>query len=115
MAVNLAEHALILEAANETKHDFVHIFCDPRYISSRTTISVNRLLQISYGNTDWHGSAIYTSDELAGQWAMTFNYAGDTEKMKTTVFKQILGTSSFMHINSNKAYNSILIPKDKDW
>ena len=93
------------------KREFVYLSLHPKWIALRPTLDVNTPLQISYEGSSWHGSVVYTCGEQGGQWEMTFNFKADEAMLKTLVFKQLEGTTSFLHIDEeNRGYNSMLIP-----
>ena len=105
------ESLTVYEGVNEIKHKFIHLCVHPAWIANRPTIAVNKLLQISYDGSSWHGSAIYRCTEDGGQWEMTFHYKADVNKMKTVLFTELKHTTSFMHLNeADKGYNALLIP-----
>ena len=111
MATVAAENASYLAAVNDIKHKFLHLSTHPAWITIRPTIAVNKLLQISYDGSDWHGSAIYRVTADGAEWEMTFNYKADVDKMKTVLFTELQHTTTFLHLNKeNKGYNALLIP-----
>ena len=84
---------------------------DPKWIAKRSTICVNKHLQISYDGGDWHGSALYIYTENGGEWNMTFNWKADVERMKTVRFTSLPNTNTFLHLNEeDKRFNALLIP-----
>jgi hypothetical protein len=97
-------------AAQVIKHSFVLISTHPDWISTQAQITVNDFLQISHNDSQWHGSALYSLDGGGAQWELTFHFNGNVDKMKKLVFKQIKNTTSFMHLNDNRAYHAMLIP-----
>ena len=111
MATVDAESPTVYDGVNEIKHMFIHLSLHPAWIANRPTIAVNKLLQISYDGSSWHGSAIYRCTEDGGQWEMTFNHKADVDKMKTVLFTELQHTTSFLHLNKeNKGYNALLTP-----
>ena len=111
MAAVDAESPTAYNGVNDIKHMFIHLSLHPAWITNRPTIAVNKLLQISYDGSSWHGSAIYRVTGDGGQWEMTFNYKADVDKMKTVLFNELQHTTSFLHLNKeNKGYNALLIP-----
>ena len=68
---------------NEIKHQFLHLSCHPPCIDFRPVLLVNKLLEISYDCSDWHGSAVYRSTALGGVWVMTYHPQADVNEMKT--------------------------------
>ena len=108
--IDRTEHDEVFEVV---KHRYIYLSLHVCWINIRPMISVNKFLQISFDGSPWHGSALYTVTEDGGQWAMTFNYKGDVNKMKTVLFKEMQHTTSFLHLNTeNKGYNALLIPYD---
>ena len=112
MANVAAENASYLAAVNDIKHKFLHLSTHPAWITIRPTIAVNKLLQISYDGSDWHGSAIYRYTENGGVWAMTYNWQADANEMKTVLFEQVKGTNVFLHLlkGFQEFQNALLIP-----
>jgi hypothetical protein len=111
MATVDAESPTVYDGVNEIKHMFIHLSLHPAWITNRPTIAVNKLLQISYDGSSWHGSAIYRVTEDGAEWEMTFNYKADVDKMKTVLFTELQHTTTFLHLNKeNKGYNALLIP-----
>ena len=115
MATVDAESPSVYDGVQSVKHIFIHLSTHPAWITKRPTIAVNKLLQISYDGSSWHGSAIYRVTEDGAEWEMTFNYKADVNKMKTVLFKEMQHTTSFLHLNTeNKGYNALLIPFDDE-
>ena len=111
MATVDAEMPTVVDGVNEIKHQFLHLSVHPPWIDFRPIIAVNKLLQISYDGSSWHGSAIYRLTDDGEVWEMTFNWAADMNKMKTVLFEQVKNTDTFLHLNKeNKDYNALLIP-----
>jgi len=110
MATVDAESPSVYDGVQSVKHIFIHLSTHPAWITSRPTIAVNKLLQISYNGSPWHGSAIYRVTAEGAEWEMTFNYKADVDKMKTVLFTELKHTTTFLHLNENKGYNALLIP-----
>ena len=112
MASDAAEiHAMYENGVNEVKHRYLYLSLHPSWINQRPTIRVNKLLQCSFDGGPWHGSAHYTVTEEGGRWELNFHYNAELDKMKTLVFEELHGTTSFLHLNKeNKGYNAMLIP-----
>ena len=110
MATVDAAMPMDVAGANVIKHQFLMLNLHPSWIASRPVLAVNKLLQISYNGSDWHGSAIYRLTDDGEEWALTFNWAGDMNKMKTVLFEKLKHTDTFLHLNTeNKGYNALLI------
>ena len=112
MSTNDAEMDAIYESTvNEVKHRYLYLSLHPSWITLRPTIRVNKLLQCSFDGGPWHGTAHYTVTEEGGRWELKFHYKAEVDKMKTLVFEELHGTTSFLHLNKeNKGYNAMLIP-----
>ena len=111
MATVDAESPSVYDGVQSVKHIFIHLSTHPAWITGRPTIAVNKLLQISYNGSPWHGSAIYRVTAEGAEWEMTFNYKADVDKMKTVLFTELQHTTTFLHLNKeNKGYNALLIP-----
>ena len=118
-----AEEADWLEAARlrlvvgreRVKHRFVHVRLAASWLSYPLNIDVNELLQVSVDGGDWHGTAdFYKDGEGRGCWTLSFHYKANTTLMKTTVYQQIPGTSTYLAIESatSNQWNSMLVMKN---
>ena len=111
MATVDAAMPMVVAGVNVIKHQFLMLNLHPSWIASRPVLAVNKLLQISYNGSPWHGSAIYRVTAEGAEWEMTFNYKADVDKMKTVLFTELQHTTTFLHLNKeNKGYNALLIP-----
>ena len=104
----------------EVKHEFVHMRLAADWLDAwPRKIDVNKGLQVSCENGDWHGSALYhvegEGDEGLGIWTLTFHYQGNVSLMKTIRYRQILGTSTYLCVASriSNQSNCMLIAKNK--
>ena len=113
--------AMDLDAAEsplqgQVKYSFVHMRLAADWLEYyRLEIDVNFSLQISVNGGDWHGSAAYFIDgEGRDCWNLAFNWKADTSKMKTTLYRQIRDTCTYLSIESNSSdqYNCMLILKN---
>ena len=110
MATVDAAMPMVVAGVNVIKHQFLMLNLHPNWIALRPVLAVNKLLQISYNGSPWHGSAIYRVTAEGAEWEMTFNYKADVDKMKTVLFTELKHTTTFLHLNENKGYNALLIP-----
>ena len=120
-----AEEADWLAAAMErcsvqrerVKHSFVHVRLAADWLSHpwHLDLDINEFLQISVNGGNWHGTADYYNDvDGRGCWKLTFHYSANTSLMKTTVYKQIQSTGTYLSIESKTSnqWNCMLISKD---
>ena len=103
MATVDAEMPTVVDGVNEIKHQFLMLSVHPSWIANRPVIAVNKLLQISYDGSSWHGSAIYRLTEDGGQWEMTFNWQADVNRMKTVLFTEVKHSTSFLHLDKERS------------
>ena len=99
----------------QVKHSFVHVRLAGNWLSSPLHLDVNELLQVSVDGGDWHGTAdFYNDGEGRGCWTLSFHYKANTTLMKTTVYRQIPGTSTYLAIESatSNQWNSMLVMKN---
>ena len=114
----LAAAMLRLDVQRErVKHSFVHVRLAADWLSHpwHLNLDVNELLQVSVDGGDWHGTAdFYNDGDGRGCWKLSFHYNADTSLLKTTVYKQIQDTGTYLSIESKKSnqWNSMLILKD---
>ena len=97
------------------KHRFVHVRLAASWLSSPLHIDVNELLHVSCDGGDWHGTAgFYIDDDGRSCWKLTFHYNADTSLMKTTEYKQIEATGTYLNLESHTSnqWNAMLILKD---
>ena len=102
------------EMFNEVKHRYLFLNLHPRWIDHRPTVRVNKLLQCSFDGGPWHGTAQYMVNEKGGRWELHFHYNAELDKMKTMVFEELQHTTSFLHLNKDKGYNTMLIPSTSE-
>ena len=98
------------------KHSFVHMRLAADWLEAYPMdIDVNRRLQISAANGDWHGQAAYFTDPESGlgTWSLTFHHGADTSKMTTRRYRQVRGTGTYLSVESTSSnqYTSMLIVK----
>ena len=99
----------------QVKHSFVHMRLAADWLEYPLDIDVNCHLQVSVNGGDWHGSAGYFIDgEGRGCWNSTFHCKADTSKLKTTLYRQIRDTSTYLSIEStvSNQYNCKLVLKN---
>jgi len=99
------------------KHSFVHVRLAASWLSHpwHLDLDINEFLQISVNGGNWHGTADYYNDvDGRGCWKLTFHYSANTSLMKTTVYKQIQSTCTYLSIESETSnqWNCMLISKD---
>lgn len=110
-----AERKLLAKGVR-VKHRFVHYRLAAAWLSHPLQIDVNEFLQVSVDGGDWHGSADFLKDGWGMEyWKLTFHYAADASLMKTTVYKRIPNTGTYLNIQSESTnqWNSMLIAKDE--
>ena len=111
-----ARQQLQLDDMQEVKHRFVHMRLAADWLAAYPLdIDVNKALQISCGNGNWHGNAAYYTDDPSGLgiWSLTFHHRADTSKMRTTRYRQVRGTGTYLSVESTSSnqFNSMLIVK----
>ena len=99
------------------KHSFVHVRLAADWLPDpwRLNLDVNEFLQVRVDGGDWHGAADFYNDvDGRGCWKLSFHYKADTSLLKTTVYKQIQDTGTYLSIESKKSnqWNCMLILKD---
>ena len=99
------------------KHSFVHVRLAADWLSHpwHLDLDINDFLQISVNRGNWHGTADYYNDvDGRGCWKLTFHHSANTSLMKTTVYKQIQSTCTYLSIESKTSnqWNCMLISKD---
>ena len=101
----------------EVKHQFVHMRLAASWLDAwPMNIDVNKGLQISCENGDWHGRALYhKDDEGLGSWTLTFHYEANVSLMKTNRYRQVLGTSTYLCVDSRSSnqFNCMLVAKNE--
>ena len=106
-----------LQDMQEVKHEFVHMRLAADWLDAwPLKIDVNKGLQISCQQSEWRGSALYhEDDEGLGIWTLTFHYQGNVSLMKTKRYRQVLGTSTYLCVDSRSSnqFNSMLIARNK--
>ena len=114
----LAAAMLRLSVQRErVKHSFVHVRLAADWLSHpwHLDLDINEFLQISVNGGNWHGTADYYNDvDGRGCWKLTFHYSANTSLMKTTVYKQVQSTCTYLSIESKTSnqWNCMLISKD---
>ena len=97
------------------KHSFVHVRLAADWLSHPLNLDVNALLQVSVDGGDWHGTADFYNDvDGRGCWKLTFHHSANTSLMKTTVYRQVHRTCTYLSIESERSnqWNCMLISKD---
>ena len=111
----LARQRALLDM-QEVKHRFIHMRLAAAWLDAYPLdIDVNKGLQISCDNGDWHGGArYYTDEEGRGIWTLTFHCKADVSRMKTTRYRQVRGTSTYLCVESTTSnqYNCMLVAKN---
>ena len=70
---------------------------------------VDHNLRISFDGSDFHGAALYCTDEDGlGRWEMTFNWQGNLNFMKTTDLVQYKDTNTYTSLGPNYKHNVIM-------
>ena len=112
----LEPHRLRLAARQErVKHRCVHVHLAASWLTSPLHIDVNELLQVSCNGGDWQGTAdFYIDGDGRSCWKLTFHYTADTSLMKTTEYKQIEATGTYLNLESHTSnqWNAMHILKD---
>ena len=114
MADILFKDATLRTVACDVSHYFVLLSLSPHWIWLRPEIAVNRLGQISYEGSDWHGLALYFPTTHPQQWSMTFHTRADVTKMRTYVFQRVMHTRSFLCTEEETRFMGLLLPKILD-
>ena len=111
----LKRQRLLLAARRaRVKHSFVHLRLAASWLTSPLHIDVNELLQVSCNGGNWHGSAdFYIDDDNRSCWRLKFHWDADIRLMKTTEYKQIENTGTYLSIESGTSnqWNSMLVVK----
>ena len=110
-----AQRKLIAEGVR-VKHRFVHYRLAADWLSHPLQLDVNMFLQISVNGGDWHGNADFVRDEWGREaWKMTFHYLANTSLMRTTTYRRVQNTGTYLHVQSETTnqWNSMLIVKDE--
>ena len=99
------------------KHSFVHVRLAADWLSQpwHLDLDINEFLQISVNNGNWHGHADYHKHvDGRGCWQLTFHYNANTSLMKTTVYRQVQSTCTYLSIESETSnqWNCMLISND---
>ena len=111
MADRLFKDATLRTNACEVSHCFVLVSLSPHWIWLRPEIAVNRLGQISYEGSDWHGLALYFPTTHPEQWSMTFDSRADVTKMRTYLFQRVQHTCTFLCTEEETLFKGLLLPK----
>ena len=115
MDLDAAESPLAAAEHPQVKHSFVHMRLAADWLAYPLDIDVNKSLQASVNGGEWHGSAAYFTDEGGhGIWNLTFRCKADTSVMKTTRYRQIQGTSTYLcqESTSSNQFNCMLVVKN---
>ena len=97
-------------------HRFLLLNLRPHWIWLRPELAVNRLGQISYEGSDWHGRAVYSPNTHPQQWSMTFHSHANTKKMRTFLFESVENTDTFLCIDSEIMFLGLIVPQQiRDW
>ena len=99
--------------ACDVSHSFVLLNLRPQWIWFRPEIAVNRLGNIIYDGSDWHGLALYCPTTHPQQWSMTFHSGADVTKMQTYLFERVQDTSTFLCTENEHTatFPGLLLPK----
>ena len=115
MGLDATENPLEATDHPQVKHNFVLLRLAAAWLDVPLHIDVNTSLQVSVNGSTWHGSAGYFIDgEGRGCWNLTFHYKADTSLMKTTLYRQIRGTSTYLCVESTESnqFNCMLVLKN---
>ena len=99
----------------QVKHSFVFMRLAADWLGSPLDIDVSTTLQVSVNGSNWHGNASYYIDgEGRGCWNLTFHYKADTSNMKTTLYRQVPDTCTYLCVQSTTSnqWNSMLVLKN---
>ena len=98
------------------KHSFVHVRLAASWLSQQwhLDLDISECLQISVNGGTWHGTADYYTIDGRGCWKLTFHHSANTSLMKTTVYRQVHRTCTYLSIESERSnqWNCMLISKD---